>query len=250
MFINNIPPKYKLFILELLKRPELRDCLEHNELGEFYKRLNKISTKEFKPLQRVWDRIEGSGWRTRYFINIDGEEVSLAPAADGIWLQDIKELVNQLISKIIEDTCSFGENNKILQPYQYRNDESLKGTFTVPDGVTVIPEGCFSGCTYINEIILPESCTEIKSKAFEYCESLEKLTIKSRKISFGTNSLHNTSSLYEIKCANPKAITQAKIDKAVNWGARPKLIFNGKYLDPTFNPGCNSGWPTIELIQI
>jgi hypothetical protein len=51
------------------------------------------------------------------------------------------------------------------------------GRFSVPDGVTEIGEGAFSGCKYLGEVRIPEGVAEIRSEAFDRCTALKKVII-------------------------------------------------------------------------
>lgn len=51
----------------------------------------------------------------------------------------------------------------------------LKGKLIVPEGVKIIGEEAFSGCTRLNEVWFPASLTYIESSAFERCKRLTKV---------------------------------------------------------------------------
>lgn len=50
-------------------------------------------------------------------------------------------------------------------------------TLNIPNGVTVIPNGCFSTCRNLTNITLPDSLNTIKGNAFKYCKNLTEITI-------------------------------------------------------------------------
>ena len=54
---------------------------------------------------------------------------------------------------------------------------SLK-SITIPDGVTYIGASAFSGCTSLKSIIIPQSVTEIAPWAFYGCASLENIVVE------------------------------------------------------------------------
>ena len=52
-----------------------------------------------------------------------------------------------------------------------------KGTYTIPEGVTVIEFLAFSGCSGLTSITIPEGVTEIEFRAFSRCSGLTSITI-------------------------------------------------------------------------
>ena len=51
-------------------------------------------------------------------------------------------------------------------------------SYDVPDGVTVIEELCFYGCSNLQNVTLPSSLTDVKSAAFSGCHNNFKLSFK------------------------------------------------------------------------
>ena len=47
----------------------------------------------------------------------------------------------------------------------------------IPDGVTSMGEGAFSGCTGLREIVLSENLDSLRTDTFNGCASLKKLNI-------------------------------------------------------------------------
>lgn len=70
------------------------------------------------------------------------------------------------------DGVLFSRDGKILYAFPCGRDYD---TYIVPDGVEVIGEGAFAGCTHLHRIILPEGLTEIGENAFGGCEALEEV---------------------------------------------------------------------------
>ena len=47
----------------------------------------------------------------------------------------------------------------------------------IPEGVTILGNGCFMECTSLTSITLPESLTSLGASCFEYCSSLTSITL-------------------------------------------------------------------------
>ena len=64
-----------------------------------------------------------------------------------------------------------------MEAYAFGNCTSWKGTFVIPEGVTVIPDGLFFGCEGLVEISVPDSVRQIGKEAFQGCSSLAAMTL-------------------------------------------------------------------------
>lgn len=69
---------------------------------------------------------------------------------------------------------------------------------TVPDGVTKIAPGTFSGNSNLTKVRLPDSIKEIGARAFMDCENLKDITIPSNVVDIGDRAFCNCISLTEI----------------------------------------------------
>ena len=100
----------------------------------------------------------------------------------------VTEIGNNAFSdcpKLMTITVS-GDNTAyyVFEDVLYRSEDHalihaprrLKGSVTIPDGVTCIPPEAFKG-TYIKELYIPDSVTEIGYRAFEGCEKLESVRL-------------------------------------------------------------------------
>jgi hypothetical protein len=71
--------------------------------------------------------------------------------------------------------------------------------------VTVISQYAFNNCAHLEEVVIPDSVTEIKNGAFEGCTGLVKLTLPDSNVRIGGNAFADCSSLNEIYI--PKSFT-------------------------------------------
>jgi hypothetical protein len=60
----------------------------------------------------------------------------------------------------------------------FSNQGALTGV-TLPEGITVVQDGAFWGCTALARVTLPESLTTIGARAFGNCTGLKSITIPS-----------------------------------------------------------------------
>ena len=60
----------------------------------------------------------------------------------------------------------------VIEAEAFRNDTSLVGKLTLPEGITTIGDYAFAGCTGLSEVIVPQSVTSIGAGAFSGCTNL------------------------------------------------------------------------------
>ena len=114
------------------------------------------------------------------------------------FIQDNKDLIeenkwDQLYDNAIFnlDSESTGELGKIFLdlgidpiaeldyiPGYYLSSTDIT-SFTIPNHIHLLSNGCFSYCLGLDEIVIPESVTEIAQFAFYACNNLKKITILS-----------------------------------------------------------------------
>ncbi len=126
-------------------------------------------------------------------------------------IQDNKDLIESMDWHQFYDNASFnldgectGQLGKIfldlginpLAELEYIPDYYLSSTdiksFTIPNYIHLLSEGCFSYCEQLEEIIIPESVTEIAQFAFFCCKNLKKITILSDNVQIGKTSFDVT----------------------------------------------------------
>jgi hypothetical protein len=71
-------------------------------------------------------------------------------------------------------------------------------SYSIPDSVTTIGNGAFSGCSSLASITIPDSVTTIGNGAFSGCSSLTSITIPDTVTSIGNNAFYGCSSLTSI----------------------------------------------------
>ena len=74
------------------------------------------------------------------------------------------------------------DENGVLKKYYSMGDEK---PVVIPDGVTGIGDGAFSGCTSLTGVTIPDSVTSIGNSAFRACYKLTGVTIPNRVTSIG-----------------------------------------------------------------
>lgn len=70
--------------------------------------------------------------------------------------------------------------------------------FVLPDTITNIGDGAFSGCDNLKELYLPKQIKTVGNSAFSYCDGLEKVYIPAN-VTFGSTVFRNCSNLHEIE---------------------------------------------------
>ncbi len=67
--------------------------------------------------------------------------------------------------------------------------------YIIPDRVTTIGSGAFSGCSKLNSVIIPQSVTSIGNAAFEGCASLRSVTIPASVSTLGNSAFRGCTTL-------------------------------------------------------
>ncbi len=82
--------------------------------------------------------------------------------------------------------------------------------YTIPEGVTSIGYGAFSGCSSLTSITIPDGVTSIGSDAFYNCSSLASITIPDSVTSIGEGAFALCSSLTSFTI--PDGVTSIGVD--------------------------------------
>ena len=145
------------------------------------------------------------------FVNWDGKLECLSP------------------NFIYKDDVLFNKDKRKIISFRNQNIES----YIIPDSVTSIGNGAFSGCSSLSNIVIPSSVTSIGSKAFDDCSSLSSIVIPNSVTSIGEWAFSNCSSLKYISI--PKSVICLNGNPFVNWDGKleclsPNFIYEGDVL--------------------
>ena len=114
------------------------------------------------------------------FVNWDGKLECLSP------------------NFIYEDDVLFNKDKSKIISFRIQNIES----YIIPDSVTSIGNGAFSGCSSLSSIVIPDSVTSIGEWAFSDCSSLFNIVIPKSVTSIGDCAFIGCSSLSSIVIPN------------------------------------------------
>lgn len=87
--------------------------------------------------------------------------------------------------------------NGIIRKSDNRMISGCKNT-VIPNTVTSLEYGCFSGCDSLKSIIIPNSVTELGGDCFMFCENLKRITISESISSIGSQCFFLCSSLKDV----------------------------------------------------
>ena len=87
-------------------------------------------------------------------------------------------------------------------------------SLTIPESVNAIGNGAFSGCVSLTSLTIPESVNAIGNGAFSGCVSLTSLTIPENVSSIGDRAFYGCENVTEIHY-NAKAVEDKKSDSCV-----------------------------------
>lgn len=159
-------------IKEFLKKPEIQQLLENNDLDAVY---NICSSTYRSELSDFLIGLEINP--IDYFSQIPSYAFDSCDNFTSI-------TIPAAITSIGSHAFSFCKTLTSIQ---------------IPNTVTSIGDGAFKYCTSLTSITIPDSVTSIGSFAFEYCTSLKSITIPNSVISIGNSAFGNCDNL-EIVC--------------------------------------------------
>ena len=104
---------------------------------------------------------------------------------DGELVYGWSDLINKGLITVNDDTLS-------------DVDTSLSGVFVINPSIQTIGENCFSECSELTNVIIPDSVTIIKSSAFFNCSSLTEIIIPQEAQFIGIRCFGNCTSLSKV----------------------------------------------------
>ena len=96
---------------------------------------------------------------------------------------------------------TFGEKVEHVPAYLCY-DMSVLASITIPNSVTSIGGGAFSGCSSLTSVTIPNSVTSIGTYAFQGCSSLSSVTIPNNVTSIEAGAFSGCSSLTSVTIPN------------------------------------------------
>ncbi len=97
--------------------------------------------------------------------------------------------------------------------------------YEIPNGVTIISDEVFKGCSSLKSITIPESVTIIRSSAFKNCTNLTSITIPNSGIGIEYNAFEG----YNIKQITINAVTGNIFRGCNGLGPSKVVAYTGKY---------------------
>lgn len=70
-------------------------------------------------------------------------------------------------------------------------DKTIEGTYSIAENTEIIESDAFWGCSYLEQIIIPESITTIGDEAFSRCISLKNIVIPASVTKIGANPFYD-----------------------------------------------------------
>ena len=98
--------------------------------------------------------------------------------------------------------CGISFKNYSSNPLYYAKNlylnNKLVADLVIPNSVTSIRDGAFSGCTSLTSVTIPDSVTSIGDRVFSGCTSLTSVTIPDSVTSIGSSAFYECTSLASI----------------------------------------------------
>lgn len=93
------------------------------------------------------------------------------------------------------DGILFADNNSVL----LRCPQTKSGEYVIPDGITLISAGAFSGCLNLSSVLMPDSLVYISNEAFKDCTGLSTIDLPENVIHIGPYAFRSCSNLVSIE---------------------------------------------------
>ena len=144
-----------------------------------------------------------------------------------VYISDIAAWCNISLDDIYANPLHYAEN-------LYLNNQ-LVTKLVIPDNVTSISYGVFSGCKSLTSIVIPDSVTSIGDYAFLNCSNLTSMVIGNSVSSIGDSAFRNCTTLTSIVI--PDSVTD--IDSYSFYGC--------SNLTSVYYKGAASNWAKISM---
>ena len=119
-----------------------------------------------------------------------------------------------LMSVYITDIAAWCKISFASTPFTYAENLYLNGELVtdlvIPDSVTSIGDGAFSGCSNLASVVIPDSVTSIGNSAFSGCRNLASVVIPDSVISIGNSAFSGCTSLTSVTI--PDSVTSIGYD--------------------------------------
>jgi len=115
--------------------------------------------------------------------------------------------LKKVIAPDIAAWCGINFGNAIANPlyyvhHLYSDDNTEITELVIPDGVTSIGSGAFSGCSGLTSVTIPNSVTSIGSDAFNGCSGLTSITIPNSVTTIGYDAFYDCKNLTSVTIGN------------------------------------------------
>ena len=111
---------------------------------------------------------------------------------------------------------------RIISAHAFWNCSFLSN-IVIPNSVANIGDGAFRGCCFLNKVVIPDSVTSIGISSFEGCSSLVSVVIPNRVTSIGISSFEGCSSLVSVII--PDSVTSIGACAFQNCSSLSNIVF-------------------------
>lgn len=86
---------------------------------------------------------------------------------------------------------------------------------SLPEALTVIPDGTYQCCVNLQEFVVGNNVVEIEKEAFFWCFGLKSITFGEKVATFGTNVFLKDEAIETVTCLNPVPATGVTFEQTV-----------------------------------
>ena len=116
---------------------------------------------------------------------------------------DIRSFTPGAILTFMDDGTIMSDDGKGL----YYVPEEVVMSYTIPEGVTIIGDRVFEGCSGITSLDIPNSVTSIGNHAFDGCSGITSLEIPNSVTSIGEYAFYGCSGILSPTLVIPNSVT-------------------------------------------